>query len=48
VNTPKFEALFAEQGAATVTSTPEEYRKSTEQYIVRYGEIMRAVGIKAE
>ena len=48
VNTPEFEALFAEQGAVAVTSTPEEYRKTTEQYIVRYGEIVRAVGIKPE
>jgi tripartite-type tricarboxylate transporter receptor subunit TctC len=48
VNTPEFEALFAEQGAAAVTSTPEEYRRTTAQYIVRYGEIVRAVGLKAE
>jgi tripartite-type tricarboxylate transporter receptor subunit TctC len=48
VNTPEFEALFAEQGALAVTSTPEEYRKSTERYLVRYGEIVRAVGLKAE
>ena len=48
VNTPEFEALFAEQGAAAVTSTPEEYRKTTEQYIVRYREIVRTVGVKAE
>ena len=48
VNTPEIEALFAEQGAVAVTSTPEEFRKNTERYIVRYGEIARAVGLKAE
>jgi tripartite-type tricarboxylate transporter receptor subunit TctC len=48
VNTPEVEALFAEQGAVAVTKTPEEYRKDTGQYIVRYGEIVRAVGLKAE
>ena len=48
VNTPEVEALFAEQGAVAATSTPEEYRKNTERYIVRYGEIVRAVGLKAE
>ena len=48
VNTPEIEALFADQGALAVTSSPEEYRKSTEWYIVRYGEIARAVGLKPE
>jgi tripartite-type tricarboxylate transporter receptor subunit TctC len=48
VNTPEVEALFAEQGAVAVTKTSEEYRKDTEQYSVRYGEIVRAVGLKAE
>ena len=48
VNTPEVEALFAEQGAVAATSTPEEYRKSTERYIARYSEIVRAVGLKAE
>lgn len=48
VNTPEFEALFAEHGAAAVTSTSEEFRKTTEQYIVRYREIVRTVGVKAE
>lgn len=48
VNTPEVEALFAQQGAIAVTRTPEEFRKDTEQYIVRYGKIVRAVGLKAE
>ena len=29
MNTPEIEALFAEQGAAAGTSTPEEFRKNT-------------------
>lgn len=48
VNTPEIEALLAEQGAVAVTSTPEEYRKIIERHIVRYGEIVRATGLKAE
>ena len=48
VKTPELEALFADQGAAAVTSTPEEFRKNIEGYLVRYGEIVRAVGLKAE
>ena len=48
VNSPEIEALFADQGAVVVTSTPEEYRKNIEGYIVRFGEIVRAVGLKAE
>ena len=48
VNTSEIKALFADQGALAVTSTPEEYRESTERYLVRYGEIVRAVGLKAE
>jgi tripartite-type tricarboxylate transporter receptor subunit TctC len=48
VNSPEVEALFADQGAVTVIKTPEQFRKDTAQYIVRYGEIVRAVGLKAE
>ena len=48
VNTPELEALFAEQGAVAITKTPEQFRKDTEQYVVRYGEIVRAAGLKAE
>ena len=48
VNTPEIEAVFAEQGAVAATSTPEEYRKILERHIVRYGEIVRVVGLKAE
>lgn len=48
VNTPEIEALFADQGTVAATSTPEEYRKIIERHIVRYGEIVRAVGLKAE
>jgi tripartite-type tricarboxylate transporter receptor subunit TctC len=48
VNSPEVEALFADQGAVTVVKTPEQFRKDTAQYIVRYGEIVRAVGLKAE
>ncbi|MCC7484956.1 MAG: tripartite tricarboxylate transporter substrate binding protein, partial [Burkholderiales bacterium] len=48
VNTPEVEALFAQQGAVAVTSTPEEFRKIIARNIGRYGEIIRAVGSKAE
>jgi tripartite-type tricarboxylate transporter receptor subunit TctC len=48
MNSPQVEALFAEQGAVAVTKAPEQYRKDTEQYIARYGEIVRVVGLKAE
>ncbi|MGZ9188471.1 MAG: Bug family tripartite tricarboxylate transporter substrate binding protein [Nitrospira sp.] len=48
VNSPEVEALFADQGAVGITKTPEEFRKDTAQYIARYGEIVRVVGLKAE
>ena len=48
VNAPEMEALIGEQGAVAVTSTPEEYRKIIERHIVRYGDIVRVVGLKVE
>jgi len=48
VDSPEIEALFAEQGVLAATSTPEEFRKITQRQLLRSGEIVRAVGLKAE
>ena len=48
VNGPEVRQLFAAQGVEPATGTPAEFRKAIQAELIETGELVKAIGLKAE
>ena len=48
VNSPEVRQLFAAQGVEPATGTPAEFRKAIEAELIETGQLVKAIGLKAE
>lgn len=48
MNLPEVKTAIAEQATEVITSTPEELRKLAQDELRKYGDVVKAVGLKIE
>ena len=48
VNSPEVRQLFTAQGVEAATGTPAEFRKAIEAELIETGQLVKAIGLKAE